>query len=901
MQSYAVRHIIGEDDIFVGKTMKKKSLRLLTSVLLLSIASVVSLASTTGKIAGRVVDKDKESLPSANVVVVGTTLGAVADLEGYYSILNIPPGRYEVQFRLVGYRTVSVKNVQVSVNNTTKLDASMEEDVITTDAVVVTATKPVVEVNLTSTIATVTDQDIKTLPVQELQDIVNLQAGVVDGHFRGGREGEVQFQVNGVSVNNAYDNKSSIRIDRSLIQEVQVITGTFDAEYGQAMSGVVNTVLKSGGETFQLNAEAFAGDFVYESGGKRGLTYKAHPGSRQNYQLSINGPTGIPQTYFLINARRYSFDDYLYGERRFVPTDTANFEQRKVYPTGDGKQVALGYSREWSGLARLTNRSIGGVEISYQGLFNIIEGRRQEFAWRLNPDGMKTQKTTSIVHGLDFTHSISASTFYTVNLRHNYFDYTDWVYKDFYDKRYDIAGIARALAGDYEFGAIVQGVDYGRFRQKTNAGVIKVGVTSQVTREHQLKFGGEFTFSNLKFGSPGTLAFLNLGGRNTLIRFEDFPPDFPGVQEYKPIAIAAYGHDLIEWNDLTIRAGVRFEYFDARSTLPSDLANPANAIAGAPKSVAKKTSKKISVAPRIGVSYPITTTSSLFFSYGHFFQLPELGRVFGNANYDRLARIQAGAVEYGVLGNPDIKPEKTVHYEFGYKNAVTDFLGVTVNMFYKDIRDLLGVEFVATYTNAEYARLTNVDFGNVMGFTISLDQRRIGILSSTLDYTWQMAQGNSSNPYETANLAAAGKDKRPRQVPLDWDQRHTLNLTLQLSEPDNFSVSTILRYGSGLPYTPAIGSGFGSQIETNSGRRPSGMLVDFRAEKYFSLGSLNGSLFARVFNLFDATYFNGGVFATTGSPDYSLQPATDRNALADPTRYHPPRRIEIGISLNTSL
>lgn len=882
------------------------TLRFTFLCILLTLVGSIARPSTTGKISGRVLDGNKDPLPSVNVVLDGTKLGTTTDIDGYYSIINIPPGRYNVQFRIVGYRNLAVQDVLVTTNNTTKLDATLEESTITKDEIIITATRPVVDVNLTSTVATITDKDIQALPVQELQDIVNLQAGVVDGHFRGGRAGEVQYQVNGVSVNNAYDNKSSIRIDRSLIQEVQVITGTFDAEYGQAMSGVVNTVLKSGGETFQLNAEAFAGDFVYANGGKRGLTYKAHPASLQNYQFSLSGPTGIPETYFLLNGRRYVFDDYLYGERRFVPTDTSNFEQRIVYPTGDRKQVALGYSREWSGLAKITNRSIGGVEISYQGLFNILQGRGQSFAWRLNPDGMKTQKTTSLVHGLDFTHSLSSSTFYTINLRHNYFDYRDWVYNDFYDRRYDIAGIAKSMSADYEYGVIVQGVDFGRFRQKTNAGVVKVGVTSQVTREHQLKLGGEFNFSNIQFGTAGTLTYRNVGGRDSLVRYVDFPPDFPGIQEYRPIGISAYAHDLIEWNDLTIRAGVRVEYFDARSTLPGDLQNPANAIdldgdLVPDSTLPRRATKKISFAPRIGVSYPITATSSLFFSYGHFYQLPALGQIFGNADYTRLARIQAGADEYGVLGNPDVKPEKTVHYEFGYKNAVTDFLGVTVNLFYKDIRDLLGVEFVSTYTNARYARLTNVDFGNVIGFTISLDQRRIGILSSTFDYTWQMAQGNSSDPYETANLAAAGKDARPRQVPLGWDQRHTLNMTVQLSEPDNFSVSTILRYGSGLPYTPAIGSGFGSQIETNSGRRPSGMLVDFRAEKYFSLGGVNASLFARVFNLFDATYFNGGVFATTGSPDYSLQPSTDRNALADPTRYHPPRRIEIGISLNTSL
>lgn len=865
--------------------------------------SSAAVGGTTGKIAGRVLDQNKEALPSTNVIITGTSLGASTDLEGYYSIINIPPGKYQVQFRLVGYRTYTVNEVEVNVNNTTKLDAAMVEDAITAEAVVVTAKRPVVEVGLTSTVATVTNEQISALPVQTLQDIVNLQAGVVDGHFRGGREGEVQFQVNGVSVNNSYDNKSSIRIDRSLIQEVQVITGTFDAEYGQAMSGVVNTVLKSGGDRFEWNAEAIGGDYLYSSGGKRALEYTSRPGSMQNYQLSISGPTGLPQTYFLLNGRRYVFDDYLYGQRIFTPGDSAYFQPFfYAIPLGDGREVALAYKREWSGLAKITNRSIPQVEISYQGLFNILEERGIDGAWRWRalPDGRKTQKTNSVVHGLDVTHTLSASTFYTLNLRQNYFDYTDWVFEDFYDPRYDFAGPPMTIPGT-QSDVVVHGVDFDRFRQKTNAFVAKVALTSQVTREHQIKVGGEFQYSLVEFGTAGTLTFRDVGGVQTLVRYVDFPPDFPGVQTYKPVSFSAYAHDLVEWNDLTIRAGVRFEYFNARSTLPSDLANPANAIQGAPESVPKRASKKTTIAPRFGLSYPITATSSIFFSYGHFYQLPPLRDIFKNSDYLKLERIQAGASDYGVLGNPDVKPERTVQYEFGYKNAVTEFLGISLNLFYKDIRDLLGTEFVTTYSNAEYSRLTNIDFGNVVGLTISLDQRRVGIISSTLDYTWQMAQGNSSDPDETARLAEAGRDKRPRQVPLNWDQRHTLNLTLQLSEPDNYSVSTIVRFGSGLPYTPSIGSGFGSQIETNSGRRPNGLIVDVRAEKTVSLAGMRLNVFARVFNLFDATYFNGDVFATTGSPDYSVTPATDRNRLLDPTRYYPPRRIEIGIGVTPSL
>jgi outer membrane receptor protein involved in Fe transport len=851
------------------------------------LAGTVS-AGTTGKISGRVTDgKTGEALIGVNIILTGTTQGGVSDFEGYYSILNIQPGTYEIQFRYIGYRTRIVKQVQVATDNTTKLDAALEDEAITGETVVITAEKPVVQVNLTSTVATVNAQDIKVLPVQELQDIVNLQAGVVDGHFRGGRDGEVQYQVNGVSINNSYDNKSSVKIDRSIIQEVQVITGIFDAEYGQAMSGVVNTVLKSGGEQFEWNAEVYGGDFLYASGGKRGLTYKAHPFSTQSFQATISGPTGLPDTYFLFNGRRYVFDDYLYGKRFFVPTDSIS------NPTGDGEEFPLGYTRDWSGLAKLTNKSITGIELSYQMLFNLTERSSMDFAWQINPDGQKTQHTKSFVHGFDATHLLSPSTYYTVSLHQNYFQYTDWVYEDFYDPRYELAGSPTSVPNT---DIIYKGVDFGRFRQTTDTYIGKISVMSQVSREHQLKGGAEVQYSDLQFGTAGTLVYLQEAGSTVLKRYVDSPPDYPGVQYYKPLSMAAYLQDLIEWNDLTIRAGARYEYFDARSTIPGDLANPANSLVGVAPTPARATSVKYSVAPRLGVSYPITTTAGIFFSYGHFYQLPPLRDMFNNSNYKKLERIQASTSDYGVLGNPDVKPERTVQYEFGYKNAFSDVLGVSVNLFYKDIRDLLGVEFISTYNDAQYTRLTNVDFGNVSGFTISLTQRRVGILSSSIDYTWQNAQGNSSDPSETARLAEAKLDSRPRQVPLNWDQRHTLNSSIMLSEPGDYSISTIMKFGSGLPYTPSLGSGFGSQIETNSGRRPTGFTVDLRAEKSFSLSVLRMNAFLRVFNLFNTTYFNGSVFSTTGSPDYTLTAVTDRNTLANPLRYFAPRRIELGIS-----
>jgi hypothetical protein len=136
-------------------------------------------------------------------------------------------------------------------------------------------------------------------------------------------------------------------------------------------------------------------------------------------------------------------------------------------------------------------------------------------------------------------------------------------------------------------------------------------------------------------------------------------------------------------------------------------------------------------------------------------------------------------------------------------------------------------------------------------------------------------------------------------VPFNWDQRHTLNATAVLARPDNFSVTGVLRLGSGQPFTPTLSPIFGAELEPNSGRKPAIFNVDLRAEKYFRVGGVGLTAFARVFNLFDTHYMSGFVYADTGSPYYTLNPQQQRNP--DPGRLAAPRRIELGITLRGAM
>ncbi|MFN3134452.1 MAG: TonB-dependent receptor [Candidatus Kryptonium sp.] len=861
----------------------------------------VSYSDVRGKLTGRITDQNKNPIVGANILLVGTNLGAATDFEGRYIILNIPPGTYDVRISSIGYKTKIVQGVKISAGQTTFLNETLEETVIELGReIVVTAERPIVDVRQTSSVSILDKNEISVLPVQELTDIINLQAGVIDGHFRGGRLGEVQYQLDGVSINNPFTNMTNLKIDRSLIEEVQIVSGTFDAEYGQAMSGVVNVVLRSGKEDkLEWNFEAYSGDY-YSPDKKKYYPHidKFNPASIQNFQLNLSGPTFIPATTFLINLRKYYNESYLYGERRFLPTDTSDLEKKIFRPTGDGKLVPLSYTDEWSGHLKITNKSLKNIQISYQAVWNKINGKTYNHAFRLNPEGTKTQKTTSFVHGFELTHTVNPNFFYILNLRQNYFKYTDYVYEDVFDPRYLQAG--RPVSDpNYEYGAVIQGVDLSRFLQETNSYIAKLSITNQILKSHLIKAGFEFQTAKIKFGPPGVIVESNIEGKQVLLpKIEG--PEIPGVRTYHPRWFSAYIQDKVEFPWLLLRAGVRVEFFDANAKIPSDLQNPANSIEGAPESKLIPTKKKIAIAPRIGVSFPIASETAVYFSYGHFYQLPALNYLFSNSDYSVLKDLQAGGISYGVMGNPDLKPEFTTQYEFGFKTQLNRILGVDISLYYKDIRQLLGVEFVSTYTAAEYARFTNVDFGNVAGFIIAFDYKT-GPLSLSLDYTYQTAMGNSSDPRETAIRAEAGEDPRPRLIPLNWDQRHTLNTFIILQKPNNWSLTGIIKFGSGQPYTPTIGTTFGANLEANSARKKNYILVDVRAEKNLKIFGTNVNAFIRIFNLLGTRFVNGFVFTDTGNPDYSLTPAKDAATLIDPSRYYQPRRIEIGLNFNGSL
>ena len=262
----------------------------------------------------------------------GTVQGAAADLDGGYRILNVRPGTYTLEFRFIGYQTQVVENVQVRTDLNTEVNVRLSPETFVGEEVVIQATQDVVIRDLTSSESRVSRDQIERMPVQEVGDIIQLQAGVTVGpggaiHIRGGRASEVAYIVDGVRVTDDYDRGSGLRIENQAIEELQVVSGTFNAEYGQAMSGIVNIATRSGTNDWRGSLNIWGGDYATQGGtlymGAPGSVSEVNPMHQYNIEGSLSGPIIRDKLTLFVSGRRvYEYRMAFWQECLLTPGST---------------------------------------------------------------------------------------------------------------------------------------------------------------------------------------------------------------------------------------------------------------------------------------------------------------------------------------------------------------------------------------------------------------------------------------------------------------------------------------------------------------------------------------------------------------------------------------------------
>jgi len=764
---------------------------------------------------------------------------------------------------------------------------------------------------MTSTNSIVTAGEIQMMPVESVGQIINLQAGVVGGHFRGGRSNEVAYLVDGVSVTDAYNNSLSVEVENTSIRQMEVISGTFNAEYGQAMSGVVNIVTQDGGTNFEGSLNGYVGNVVT---GHNEIYKNLDNYARlqtKNVQFSFSGPLGIKGLTFFTTGRYYDDAGYLFGKRVYKNTDDVPFQpdpQNTSFfiprNTGDGEYVAMNPDRKYSFNGKITY-SAENFKISYSGFWDDSYNKYYSHYWSWTPDAMQQHFSTNTIHGLQFTHYPSSSTLQQLKFSYNEHRFNGYLYEDPFDPRYVDPSRGTPSSG-YTFRS--GGNDGGRYSRSTQTLVAQYSLSSQITTEHKIGVGAELRLHTL-FNHGNSLINLTEGQIDTLGNVI-FTPGYPAKgavtdkgsnQEFTrhPIEFSAYIQDKMEYDIMIINAGIRFDYFDANSLQLFDLRNPTKNTDFPGADQFRKSEVTYQFSPRLGASFPITDKGIIRFSYGHFFQIPSFENLYRNPDFF----VSAGQSLNSVTGNPELKPQKTVMYEIGLQQVFMEDLVLNFSVYYRDVRNLLGMEILKTYEGFKYARFINRDYGNVRGFLITLDKRFSSFFSAKLDYTYQIAEGNASDPMSVFNKNQTNPpiEEAKVVVPLDWDQRHTLNLSVNIGEPGDWNAGAIFQYGSGWPYTEDAKVSNGVRFE-NGGIKPATYNVDLRFEKLIDLGGLKINTFLLVYNVLDINN-EYGVYGTTGraNTDLNVKEAgaiiglnTIEEYVNNPEMYSKPREIRLG-------
>lgn len=356
---------------------------------------------------------------------------------------------------------------------------------------------------------------------------------------------------------------------------------------------------------------------------------------------------------------------------------------------------------------------------------------------------------------------------------------------------------------------------------------------------------------------------------------------------------------------------------------------------------------EVTVMPRISFSFPISDEALFFAHYDVLTQRPP-------------SRTRNNPVDYyyieaqgRLLNNPDLKPEKTIDYEVGFRQALTKSSAITISAFYREMRNMIQQTSVNYAFPSNYLTFDNIDFGTVKGLTLGYDMRRTGNVRLSANYTLQFADGTGSADRTADRLIQNGQPNLRTIAPLDFDQRHAFTVSVDYRYAEgkdyngpmikntqvlaNTGFNIIFRAGSGTPYSrfrdprPEANSLGVQQIgtgaldgEINGSRLPWQFRIDLKLDRDFNIkfGKSEGAksvvmnLYIQVQNLLDTKNVievyrytgnptdDGYLSSAVGQQDVGKQ--TDPVAFTDqynmklnnPSNYSLPRRARIGIKLD---
>ncbi len=766
-----------------------------------------TLLAQTGKISGFVTDTEGEPLPGVNVIIQGTTQGTSTEVDGYYQILNIKPGTYTIRASFVGFTPVVIEEVDVNINLTTEVDIEMSEETFEGEEVVVVAEKPVVKKDVSSSQANISKENIDALPVASVASVVGLQAGVEGLSIRGGAADELAFNLNGFTLRSARDNSPFTGISVTSVQNVQLQTGGFNAEYGNLRSGLINVTSKEGNpDRYTVDGliritppqpknvgqainspnsywlRPYLDDEVAWTGTDNGAWDKYTQDSYPSFEgwnsfsqglLSDDDPTNdlspeAAQQAFLYQHRKdfaitepdYEIDLTVGGPIPIVSDKLGDLRfSSSLRQTQTMYLVPLSRDRykQTTFQTKLTSNIAPGMKLSIDGLYSKETGTGASQSGNpgffVSPAGIaSSMDQVSFIEsrlystdywapseqinaniGGQFTHSINNNTFYEVKVN-NYYNSTSTNPGSFRDTS-DVTSIGGVGFDEAPFGFFDEtsfglasgmrmgvGMSTSRDSSEVSELTASFAITSQVDRVNLVKAGFEFVRTNSRV-NYGSFDKVLPSGRTR------------SVWNTTPIRMAAFVQDKLEFNGMIANLGLRLDYSDPNVQWYdyepyTDLFASGNASALDTASTSD-VEPQLVLQPRLGVSFPITDQSKLFFNYGHQVQLPDPNNLY-------LVRVEPFTNTVTRLAAPGNKLPKTVAYELGYEHNLFNQYLVRVSGYYRDISNDPALVTYVGRDNSSYSVSRPFYYRDVRGLELTLRKQRGRYFWGEINYTYDI-------------------------------------------------------------------------------------------------------------------------------------------------------------------
>ncbi|MGB8656987.1 MAG: TonB-dependent receptor [Candidatus Zixiibacteriota bacterium] len=904
--------------------------------------------NSTGVLRGEIKSYETEELlPGANIAISGTEFGMAADQNGSFSFTGVPPGVYEIDVSLIGYLKTKRTNVEVKPGQETKLSIKLRSSpIILEKGVKVVGERPMVDIKLPSTKRELTSNDLETSPATDFKDVVSQQVGVIrdksELHIRGGRSYENLFLIDELPINDPFTRSGyGVSISPSAIQELDLLSGGLNAEYGQVTAGVVEMEIKEGGEKLE-------GSLTYKTDD---LGFRSSSNFNTDIcDFSLSGPVDFFKSGLSKVGLKPPGDFYFFADGNFDFSDTelkypgdlfsSSFGKRKFAPRQDNRLFGV-FKLTWKDPSFKCSFALGKSV--------VINQDKSVLLTRLD--------LPTYSYGPPFAYSRMLSRYDTFTQESNFQLLS--CQKIMGEKNLFSVSLSRYFTNLH---ADVNGMNWSSYTMPLDAYPFEIALSPDSTHYDTVKApDGFYDQGDGDTWYDHYVETYRISSKLTRVMSDLYTIQAGFSQEYQTIQLLdvyepwlgssglgfsydryrVYSNDgALFWeNDLKlekaiVNLGLRYDYwfpgeYVERAMQDTSLhfitAEMRNDFEAETFRVLGHRGKG-NLSPRFGFSAPFGNNSSFFFNYGRLSRRP-------NPQYLYAKLYSNAESSYQLWGNPNLNSEKVISYEVGTKSMPSENDALSIVVYYRSILDYITAARVVPDTlkpEQAYLIYFNLDFATSRGVEIEYKRKVGDFFNGSVQVGFSKTSGERSDPEDILKgIGGRSTQKLYEEHVFDWDKPwQVVTRASFLSQekrlrlfgwrlPPQWDLNLSLWAHSGERYTPyketispegEVGFVQDGDINSKIGKFWSSLDLSFR--KHFYWKDLKYSLVLEVTNLLDhknAVIINpltGDAYEKNdivpyGEGDPNLPEKGTRLPLwDDPSRFLGRRNLKVGISVN---